>query len=323
LRVTVCGVTAVRVPWSSASFLVYVGGLTILAATFSLLEIAANDHGAGGFVSWALLVFVVLSGLALGARLTNHSVTAGVLALSSVASFVIFLGAVLDWFGWLPDLDHPFKGFRFWLLVLELAVVVAAAVALNRFRFPLFVFVLAAASWFFVVDLISGGGDWSAIVTIGVGLALLVAAVSVDRSSRTYGFWLHVASGLAIGGGLLWFFHDGDLDWIAVAIAAVLYVALGDALGRSSWVVFAAWGLLQVTTHFAEKWSDVGLMFAYFPLGFVLFPFFGYDEFGAEQHKTHAWAGPVSYAVLGLVLIGIGLLIARRRRALMPAAELL
>jgi hypothetical protein len=323
LRVTVLGVTAVRVPWSSASFLVYVGGLTILAATFSLLEIAARDHGAGGFVSWALLVFVVLSGLALGARLTGHRVTAGVLALSSVASFVIFLGSVLDWFGWLPDLDHPFKGFRFWLLVLELALVVAAAVALNRFRFPLFVLVLAAASWFFVVDLISGGGDWSAVVTIGVGLAFLVAAVSVDRSSRAYGFWLHVASGLAIGGGLLWFFHDGDLDWIAVAIAAVLYVALGDALVRSSWVVFAAWGLLQVTTHFAEKWSDVGLAFAYFPLGFVLFPFFGYDEFGEQQHKTHAWAGPVSYAVFGLVLIGIGLLIAHRRRALMPAAELL
>jgi hypothetical protein len=316
-------VTAVRVPWSSASFLVYVGGLTLLAATLSLLEIASGDHGAGGFVSWSLLVWVVLSALTVGARLTGHRVTAGVLALSSVASFVIVLGAVLDWFGWLPDFDHPFRGFRFWLLVLELALVVASAVALHRFRFPLFVLILAAASWFFVVDLLSGGGDWSAIVTIGVGLAFLVAAVSVDRGSRTYGFWLHVASGLAIGGGLLWFFHDGDFDWIAIAIAAVLYIGLGDALVRSSWVVFAAWGLLQVTTHFAEKWSDVAITFAYFPFGFVLFPFFGYDELGAERHKTHAWAGPLSYAVFGIVLIGIGLLIARRRRALIPAAELL
>jgi hypothetical protein len=244
-----------------------------------------------------------------------------VLALSAVASFVIVLGAMLDWFGWLPDVDHPFRGFRFWLLVLELATVVAAAGALRKFRFPPFVFVLAAASWFFVVDLISGGGDWSAIVTIGVGLALLAAAVSVDRGSRTYGFWLHVTAGLAIGGGLLWLFHDGDFDWVLIGVAALLYVALGDALVRSSWVVFAAWGLLQVTTHFADKWADVGAL-SFFPLGILLFPFFGYDEFG-EEHKGHAWAGPLSYAVLGLVLIGIGLLIARRRRSLIPAAELL
>ena len=312
--------TAVRVPWSSASFLVYVGGLTILAATFALLSSTANHHGTAGFVWWSVLIFVVLSAAAAGSRRSGHLVTAGVLALSSVASFVIVLGAVLDWFGWLPDLDHPFRGFRFWLLVLELATVVAAAVALRTFRFPPFVFAVAAASWFFVVDLISGGGNWSAIVTIGVGLAFLVAAVSVDSGSRTYGFWLHVASGLAIGGGLLWFFHDGDFDWLLIAVAALLYVALGDALVRSSWVVLAAWGLLQVTTHFAEKWADVGVL-GLFPLGLSLFPFFGYDESGA--HKEHAWAGAISYAVLGVVLIGIGLLIARRRRSLVPAAELL
>jgi len=313
-------VTAVRVPWSSASFLVYVGGLTILAATFALLSSTANQHGAAGFVWWSLLIFVVLSAAAAGASRSGHLVTAGVLALSSVASFVIVLGAVLNWFGWLPDLDHPFRGFRFWLLVLELATVVAAAVALRKFRFPPFVFAVAAASWFFVVDLISGGGNWSAIVTIGVGLAFLVAAVSVDRGSRTYGFWLHVASGLAIGGGLLWFFHDGDFDWVLIAFAALLYVVLGDALVRSSWVVLAAWGLLQVTTHFAEKWADVGVL-GLFPLGLSLFPFVGYDE--SEAHKEHAWAGAISYAVLGVVLIGIGLLIARRRQSLVPAAELL
>ena len=89
---------------------------------------------------------------------------------------------------------------------------------------------------------------------------------------------------------------------------------------RSSWVVFAAWALLQVTTHFAEKWSDVQFL-AFFPFGFFYFPLFGHEEF--EEQREHMWAGPVSYAVLGLVLIGIGLVIARRRRDAIPAAELL
>ncbi len=315
----------IRAPWSSAAFLVYLGGLTILFAILAFLTIASDEHGAGGFVLWSALVFAVLSALAFLSKRTGHFITAGLFAVSSVAAFVVLFGAVLDWFGWLPDLeDGPtFSGFRFWLLVLELSTIVAAALALQIFRFPLLAFVVAGATWFFVTDLISGGGDWSAIVTIAYGLLLLAVALSFDAGgSRIYGFWLHVVAGLTIGGGLLWFFHDGDFDWILIAIAALLYLALGDRLMRSSWVVLAAWGLLQVTTHFAEKWSDIGF-FAFFPLGFILFPLFGYGSSGYVDSKEHMWAGPLSYAVLGLVFIGIGLLIARRRRDVFPAAELI
>jgi hypothetical protein len=315
-------VNAVRVPWSSASFLAYLGGLTILFAIVGLLAIASDEHSSGGLVFWSLLVLAVLWGLAFLSKLTGHFVTAGLFALSGVASFVVFLGALLDWFGWLPDTDSAFSGFRFWFLVLELAAVVSSAVALRVFRFPPFVFAVAATTWFFVTDLISGGGDWSAIVTIAYGLVLLTIAVSLDAGgSRVYGFWLHVASGLAIGGGLLWFFHDGDFDWILIGIAALLYIGLGDRLMRSSWVVFAAWGLLQVTTHFADKWADVAF-FAFFPLGFFLFPFFGYSDFEEEQN-AHQWAGAFSYAVLGLLFIAIALFIARRRREAIHGAEIL
>lgn len=315
--------TAVRVPWSSASFLVYFGGLTILLAIVGLLGIASDEHAGGGLVLWALLVWAVLSALALIAKWTGHFVTAGLLALSGVVSFVWLLGALLDWFGWFPDTDEAFSGFRFWFLVLELAAVVASVVALRIFRFPPFVFAVAATTWFFVTDLISGGGDWSAIVTIAYGLVLLAVAVSVDAGgSRVYGFWLHVASGIAIGGGLLWFFHDGDFDWIVIAVAALLYIALGERLMRSSWVVFAAWGLLQVTTHLAEKWADISFL-AFFPITYFLFPFFGYSDFFEEEQKSHQWAAAFSYAVLGLIFIAIALVIARRRREAIAGAELL
>jgi hypothetical protein len=314
---------AIRAPWSTAAFLVYLGGLTILFAIAALLGIASDEHGAGGFVFWSAAVLAALSALAFLSKRTGHFITAGLFALSSVAAFVVFLGAVLDWFGWLPEPDSAFGGFRFWLLVLELSAVVASIIALRIFRLPLLVFAVAATTWFFVTDLLSGGGGWSAIVTITYGVILLAVAVSFDTGgSRIYGFWLHVVSGLTIGGGLLWFFHDGDLDWILIAIAALLYVALGDRLVRSSWVVLAAWGLFQVTTHFAEKWVDVGF-FAFFPLSFFLFPFFGYGSEDYDETKEHMWAGPLSYAVLGLVFIGIALLIARRRRGVIPAAELI
>ena len=95
--------TAVRVPWSSASFLAYLGGFTILFATGSLLSVQSSDHGAAGLVLWALLSSWPGRGRVGGSRAAAISSTAGLLALSVVISFVTLLGALLDWFGWFPD----------------------------------------------------------------------------------------------------------------------------------------------------------------------------------------------------------------------------
>jgi hypothetical protein len=302
----------VRVPWSSASFLVYLGGLTILFATVTLLTFQAETHGSAGTVLWAFLIFAAVYLAAFTAKARGNFVTAGLLAASTVVAFIVFLGSVLDWFGWLPDTDSGvFEGFRFWLLVLEVAAVIASAVALQIFKFPLLVLLLAGSIWFFVTDLFSGGGNWTAIVTIAVGLAFLIAGISVDDGpSRPYGFWLHVAAGLTIGGGLVWFFHDSTFDWIVIALVGFGYVAFGARLARSSWVVLGAWGILQTTGYFADKWSDIGGFF--FPL-FYLFPFLislG-DETGDHAHN---WLGPLIFAFTGAVFIGLGILYARRSR---------
>jgi hypothetical protein len=124
----------VRVPWSSASFLAYLGGLTILASMLALLSIQSDEHDAPGLVLWAALVLAILAAFAFAARNTGHPVTAGLLAVSAVGAFVIFAGALFDWFGWLPDThdDQVFlNGFHVGLLAVELLTVVAAALALH------------------------------------------------------------------------------------------------------------------------------------------------------------------------------------------------
>jgi hypothetical protein len=322
-RVTLGNVNVVRVPWSSASFLVYLGGLTILFATIMLLTLQAESEGSAGLVLWALLILAALSGLAFLARAQGHFVAAGLLAASWVVAIVVFLGAVLDWFGWFPEDEGLFQGFRFWLLVLEIVAIVASAVALRLFRFPLLVLFLAASSWFFVTDLISGGGDWTAIVTIAVGLIFLLAGIAVDDGpSRPFGFWLHVAAGLTIGGGLVWFFHDSGFDWVVVGVVGLGYIALGDRLVRSSWVVFGAWGVLQTAAYFAAKWSDAA-EFLFFPFYFG-FPFFlaaGTGDEGFGEH-AHNWIGPLIFTATGLLFIAIAFWLARRPREAIPAADL-
>jgi hypothetical protein len=286
----------------------------------ALLGIEADDHGPGAFVVWTVLTWWVLSTLALLAKVSGHRVIAGLLALTSVVAFAVFIGSLLDWFGWLGNFDSPFEGFRFWLLVVELLTLLAAVVAWWIFRFPLLLLLVAGTAWFFLTDLISNGGNWSAIVTIAFGLILLPAAMAADMSeSRVSGFWLHVVAGLTIGGGLLWFFHDGDVDWILVALAGLVYIGLGDGLARSSWVVLGAWGLLQTAAHFADKWSSVGeTLFSVF----YLFPFiFSSDEFG-ETHE-HQWLGPLIFAALGCLFFVLAVVLARRRRDTTPGAELI
>jgi hypothetical protein len=311
----------IRVPWSSASFLAYLGGFTILVAAETLLNVQADDHGAAGFTLWATLVFAALAAVALAARNRGHYVIAGLLALTSVLAFAVVVGSLLNWFGWLDVRDVGFEGFHFWKLVLVLLTVVAAAVALRVFRFPLLVFVVAATAWYFATDLISNGGNWSAIVTIAAGVVLLLSALAADaEATDVKGFWLHVVSGLTIGGGLLWFFHTGDVDWILVGLAGLAYIALGDLLARTSWVVLGAWGMLQATGHFADKWSGSGE--GIFRV-FYLFPFaFSFDGDYSDRPERR-WIGPLIFVALAVVFFAIALALARRRRDTIAGAELI
>ncbi|HKO21590.1 MAG TPA: hypothetical protein VJX91_02985 [Candidatus Eisenbacteria bacterium] len=314
--------TAVRVPWSGAAFLAYLGGFTVLLATGALLAVFASEHGAGGFALLALLVLAVSVVLSFGGLIAGHRLAAGLFALTTVVSFVVFVGSLMSWIGWLDDVNLDFDGFDLARLFLVLVAVVASAFALAVFRFPLFVLFLGATTYFLVTDLISNGGDWSAIVSIFVGLVLFAAAVGVDLGEATrYGLWLHVVAAVVIGGGLLWFFHSSDVDFILVAVIALAYMAIGDGLVRSSWIVLGAWGILQTAQHFAAKWSTAGdVLFYFFP-----FPFFPFQEPSFEEEATsaHEWVGILMFVAAGLLFMAVALLLARRRRDTVPAAELI
>ena len=57
-----------RASWSSASFLLYAGGIVILIATGVLLGALGGEYGDAAFAGWSILVFVVLGDLAVAAR---------------------------------------------------------------------------------------------------------------------------------------------------------------------------------------------------------------------------------------------------------------
>ena len=288
---------AIRAPWTSASFLVYTGALTVLASAVWLDSILSDRYSSTAFAGWAALVFGCALFVALAFRRAGRPLLAGLFAFVSVVLFAVFVGALEDWWGWLSH-DSPLHGFHWSLLLLEVVTLIAALRALRVFHHPLLVLAAAGVGWYFVADLLSSGGNWSAWVSLLFGLFLLPTAAGANR---VYGFWLHVVSGLTIGGALLWFWHKTDWNYILIGLVALAYIIFGAGRRRSSWTVLGAFGLFLTTVHFVDKW-----------FGSVVTLF--YSLFGLGENPKHDWARPLGFVVLGFVYVLLGIWLHRRER---------
>jgi hypothetical protein len=291
--------------WTTSSFLVYAGGFVVLGAALGALGYLAAQYGGGAFAGWAFLVLAVLYVLAHGFRRADRFIAAGIFALAAVVAWAIFVGALWSWFGWL---NKSFDDFSLGRLSLELLVLAAALDDRRRFGFPLLQLVAAVVTWIFVLDLLSSGGTWSAVVSLLMGLVFFVAAIASDKPSA---FWLHFVSGLLVGGSLLYWWHTADWQWWLIAVAALVYVGVAHATERSSWAVLGALGLTFAATHFSVVWGKPSA-----PSGTIGFPVAPTPATGIQYLGIpgfRVWVPIVVFAVLGFGLVALGLVASRSR----------
>ena len=305
---------AVRPTWSSSAFLFYLGALVLLVSTVWLLESLngpASDFGLVASIALAMAAFVAAAVLL---RRVGMTILAGLAAFIGLLLFAAWVGSIFDWAGWGPDDSESFfhSDFELVFLVVEALVFAAGLLALRVFRFPLLVLPLALIVFFGLVDnlsLVTGdpGDDAHAVFSIIVGLLLVAGGVWLDRSGRApYAFWPHAVGGFTVGGGILELLGNDDWGWALGGLIALAYIAVARVLARSTYAVIGAIGVLVVGSHFIEKWySSISL------------PFF--FEGSADAAK---WKGPLSYLVLGLILVVLGLIVERgvrlRRRGTSP-----
>jgi hypothetical protein len=183
-------------------------------------------------------------------------------------------------------------------------VIAAASSALRAFRFPLlFVYILTSV-YLLVTDVISGGGSWSAVVTVLIGIVYLFVGMSVDRGPRNpYGFWWHLTAGFLIGGSLLYWWHSSEADWALLATASVLFILLAGITWRSSWAVLGAIGFIAAATHWTTEWMANG-------------------GFSSVFTPDRSWVPMVVFAVVGFFFVVLGLYLDWRRRRREPAPPL-
>jgi hypothetical protein len=311
-------VREIKPVWKTSSFLVYLGGLTVLlGGLYALIYLFIQYRGGGAQTAWALLIFVVLLFIAGALRVADRWLAAGIFAFTAVIAWGLFVAAAWHWFGWLDNWGSAFGVWSLAHLSLEFLILVAALVFRWIWGFPFIGLISAVVGWFFVTDFISNGGTWTYIVSLLIGLLYLVAGTVMDRPSA---FWLHFVGGLLIGVPILHWFDKSDFDFAIVLIVSVIFVLIAYATRRSSWAVFASVGFFAATIHYAGG-SPSAVAGGPFGLG-------GGQECTGSPVGTicHSigpsspapWALALAFGLLGFWLVFLGML-GRRPRAAVPS----
>lgn len=297
--------------WTSATFLVYAGGLTVLLGGLFALGYLAANYGSGAEAGWALLVLVILYGIAHGLRVRDRPIAAGIFAFASVIAWAVFLVFLFEWWGW-NGVNGSFGHWSWSRLALWLLILAAAWDDRRRFRFPFIRLISAVVGYVFIVDLITAGGNFTAAVTFIVGISYLVIGTVLRTPSA---FWLHLVGGLLIGGAIIYWAHTSDGDFAVVSIVAFVYVLLAYATRRSSWAVLGALGFYVATIHYL-----IGSPTA------IAEGFFGYaggsctatafsESCTSASSGVSPWSPALAFGLLGFFLVLLGLLGRRRTPA--------
>jgi hypothetical protein len=295
-------VSEVKPIWTSSTFLVYTGGLTVLGGGIgALFYLSRQYRGAGQGTAWSLLILVILYAIAHALRRRDRPLAAGIFAFASVIAWAIFVAILFTWWGWTGGSFGSFRHWSWSRLALELLILAAALDDRRRFRFPFIRLISAGVGWFFVIDVVTSGGDFTLALTLIVGLVYLAwGTIHATPSS----FWLHLVGGLLVGVPILVWCHTSDFDFAVVSFMSLVYVGIARRTGRSSWAVFGTIGFFIATVHYL-----VGS-----PTGIARNALLG------QAPDVTTWSFPLAFGLLGFWLVLLGMA-GRRRTTAAPAPE--
>jgi hypothetical protein len=305
--------------WTSASFLIYTGGLTVLLGGLAALGYLASRYGSGAMAGWSFLILALLYVTAHAFRIRGRRIAAGIFAFASVIAWAVFIVFLFEWFGWHGvngSLSHwSWSRLAFWLLVLA-----AAVDDRRRFGFPFIRLISLVVAWLFVIDLFPSGRYWTSVLTLLVGLAYLAVGVALREPSS---FWFQLVAGLLIGGPVLYWWHTSDAQWAIVSIVAFFYVGIAYGTRRSSWAVLGTIGFFAATIHYVVG-SPTALVERAVGLGSggggssCTVTTTGTVCTSSSTASVSAWSPALALGLLGFWLVLLGLA-GRRVRTTAPA----
>lgn len=263
------------VAFRPAHILYYLGGLIAIGAV-SLFITLAWESWAGAPMLTVALGFAAL-GIALGHWFLQRgfSIPAGIMVTLAVSTTPLAVYSFQQLIGyWEPghtrsvtDL-HRYIDWRWFFM--EMATLMAAAVALWRYRMPFLLMPVGVVLWYLSMDLVplifqdlDYTWELRRLVTLHMGILTLGLAFWIDiRSGREkdYAFWLYLFGVLMFWGGLSSLSSDSELGKFIYCMINVAMIAVGGLLMRRVFAVFGALGIAGYLFHLTKLFSG-SLMF--------------------------------------------------------------
>jgi hypothetical protein len=263
--------------FDAPNFLWYFGAVVAIAATGLFVDDGWERHGAA-FMLVASLAFLAAYAAGSYLLLRNGWLTAGGLFAAMAVSVVpLAVYAFEKLVGWWPE-NQPeaFSSFHQEILAswiaMELVTIVVGAVVLYVVRFPLIFAPIAFVGWYLSMDLAPAlfgddvTSDERAGVSIFAGLVMIGVGLAFDaRDLRRLAFWPHFFGLLTLLASLCWltFGHNDHRTWTLVTLVSLVTAFASVPLGRITYAVFGALGLLSTVCYWAFQVFENSLGFPF------------------------------------------------------------
>jgi hypothetical protein len=262
-----------------AHLLWYAGALIVMGAMGLFSTLAFSAMGGAALTATALVY--ALGFTIAGHYLWHHKnlhVPGGLLIAIAVSMAPLAVYGIQDAMGLWGEFGQPgpVRDFYVWIkgswVWMEVAAIIAALIALWRYRFPFLVMIIAFALWFMSMDVtpwIFGRAEFTwderRMVSLWFGLAVLVVAYLVDRRERggDFAFWLHLFGLMTFWGGLSLANSGDEIGKLVYAVINIGLLMMSVLLGRRVYAVFGTLGIAGYLGHLSYQVFRDSMMFPF------------------------------------------------------------
>jgi hypothetical protein len=262
-----------------AHLLWYAGAMIVMTAMGLFSTLAFSQMGGKALTVTAAIYAAAFTA---GGHYLWHSkrlrVPGGLLIAIAVSMAPLAVYGIQEEFNLWGQFGKPgtVQGFYVWIkgswIFMEIAAIVAGAIALRRYPFPFIVMIMGVALWFMSMDLASWVAgkeyaDWETrrIVSLRFGLATILLAWVVDCLKRggDFAFWLHLFGMLTFWGAVSSSSGGSAFDKALYCAMNVGFLFLAVYLGRRVYAVFGVIGVAFYLGDLAEKMFKSSLLFPF------------------------------------------------------------
>jgi hypothetical protein len=257
----------------------YFGALIVIGAMGWFMTTAWEQLGGLGLsaIALAYAAAFVLTGRTLWDR-EHLIVPGGLLFTMAVCMTPLVVYGLERALGIWPQGDPGvYRGYHEWVkgswLLMELATIVAGAVALRLRRFPFLTAPIAFSLWYMSMDLtpiLFGKSDFTweqrQWVSAWFGLAMLLVAYLVDlrdRAQEDLAFWGYVFGLMAFWGGLSSMEGGSELAKLTYCLINVGLIGLSVLLRQRVFAVFGAFGVLGYLGYLSYRVFQDSVVFPF------------------------------------------------------------